>query len=218
MGITAFSVSLIEGAINAVHPNTVIELGSQNLYLTNADPPPFASSWYIHHGFHCYECIDLAGDNYAWKIDLSQPIDKPPQFDLVTDFGSSEHVVQMSEYTKSSFHEGRINSIYPSGEIISIEIGYYNCWLNKFNLCKIGGAILSENPKTGNWPGHGYSYIDMDFYKKLELMADVKIMALGEHGAMGNWKDGVNVYSILKKTGERFPDLETFKALPLKQS
>lgn len=218
MGITSFSVTLLEVAIEAVRPQTVIELGSQNLYISNDPNPPFSSSWYKEKKFSEYDSIDLAGDNNSKQFDLSYPILINDKYDLVTDFGSSEHVVQMSGYTSVSFHDGYINSIYPSGEIINIDMGYYNCWLNKFNLCKVGGAIVSENPKHGHWKNHGYSYIETGFYEKLISVSDLEIVKLGEHGAMGNWETGINVYSVLKKTGEKFPTFEEFSKLPIYKS
>jgi len=147
MGVTNFSVSLLEKVVRRYNPKTVIELGSQNLYTTNEDPPPFADRWYKANGFEEYACIDLAGDNGAMMLDLGYPVYFGRQYDLVTDFGSGEHIVQMHLYETVAFHEKRIHSIYPT-KIKSIEVGYYNGWLNKFNLCKKDGCIISENPKN----------------------------------------------------------------------
>lgn len=215
MGITAFDIKLLEKYIDIYKPDNVIELGSQNLYITSENPPPFSTEWYNEKGLF-YKCIDLAGDNNAEKKDLSLPISVARQYSLVTDFGFSEHVVQMEDYVPVTY-DGGITSIYPKGEINIIE-GYYNCWLNKHNLCKIGGLIISENPKTGNWPGHGYTYIDVEFYKELSLLTDYEDLELGIHAAMGNFKDGYNVYCVMKKNSDKFPSLEEFKTLPIFQS
>lgn len=237
MGITAFDIKLLEKYIDKYKPENVIEFGSQNLYLVSVSKhwnketnewedaaAPFASEWYKSKGLE-YNCVDLGGDNGAWKIDVSYPFgigvdDRKGgyqlQFSLVTDFGFSEHVVQMEDYVPVTY-DGGITSIYPKGEINIIE-GYYNCWLNKHNLCKIGGLIISENPKTGNWPGHGYTYIDVEFYKELSLLTDYEDLELGIHAAMGNFKDGYNVYCVMKKNSDKFPSLEEFKTLPIFQS
>lgn len=230
MGITNFSISLLEKVVKDFRPRSVIELGSQNLYTTSDPNPPFADVWYKENGFTGYTCIDLAGDNRAVVIDLSHPFPTPEYsiknaderpiirtYDLVTDWGSSEHVVQMEGYHSVAFHDGHINSIYPT-EVKNIEEGYYNCWLNKFNLCKVGGIILSENPKHNHWPGHGFHYIEQEFYEKLERMIDVEIVELGEHPASGNAETGMNVYAILRKTGNNFTALENFWSLPIYKS
>lgn len=217
MGITLFSKFLIEKALT-VNPNikNVMEVGSQTDYTTNEIPPPFANKLYASLGILDYTCIDLAGDNNALKLDLSNPL-LGKEYDLVTDFGTGEHIVQMKDYESVAFHDGHINSIYPKGEVTeeNIRQGYYNGWLNKHNFCKIGGIIISENPMTGNWPLHCYSYIDSNFYHKLMKMIDYEIISVGIHAAMGNTKDGYNVFCVMKKLSDRFPDFETFNTLPV---
>jgi len=215
MGVTAFDIELLEKAISfSKNIESVCELGSQNLYISNEEKPPFASIWYEKKNIR-YACIDLAGDNNSIRLDLANPIEVERQFDLVTDFGTSEHVVQMEGFESISFHEGHINSIYPKGNIKSIEEGYYNCWKNKHNLLNIGGLMINVNPKTGHWPGHGYTYLTDDFYLGLCKIAGYQIQEVGQNCAMGNCETGINIYSILKKTSELFPSFEEFKKLPL---
>lgn len=216
MGYTTFTKKLVQSVLDKAEVKYIIDLGSCNDYDIGGSNPPFISDWYKSKGIE-YSCIDLAGDNDALEFDLSQPIELIELADLIVDAGTSEHVVQMSGYESTAFHEGYINSIYPT-EVKDAALGYYNCWLNKFNFCKVGGYIVSENPKTGHWKDHGYTYIDKSFYENLISISDLEIVDIGEHGAMGNWETGVNVYSVLKKTGESFPPFELFKTLPLKQS
>jgi hypothetical protein len=78
--------------------------------------------------------------------------------------------------------------------------------------------MVNENPLSQNWPGHGFNYLQIDFYQMFCKVADYKLVHDGIHAAMGNTINGWNLWSILVKTGDRFPDLETFKSLPLKQS
>lgn len=216
MGYTKFTKELVLSAIKETPVKSVLDLGSCNDYDIGGDKPPFISEWYKSMGIQ-YTSIDLAGDNGAKKEDLSKRIVTPERWDLVVDAGTSEHVVVMKGYESVSFHEGHINSIYPR-EVENIEQGYYNCWLNKFNLCRMGGVIVSENPKTGHWKDHGYTYLNRSFYELLSIMADVEVIQSGYHGAMENWETGVNVFSILKKMGNRFPAFEQFQTFPLKKS
>lgn len=229
MGITAYDVDLLERTLKQKPLiKSVMELGSQNLYVNGEQDPPFASEWYNSKGLK-YSCIDLGGDNNALKADLSNPIHivlktatpngskLNPTYDLVTDFGTSEHVVQMEKFVSVPFHNGYINSIYPDG-VKSINLGFYNCWVNKHNLLSIGGVMINVNPKTGHWPGHGYSYYTPEFYKELCKIAGYKILLLEEHAAMGNTTDGVNVVCILEKTMDIFPAFEEFCKLDFRTS
>lgn len=210
MGITAYDIKLIERAIEAKPDiRSVIELGSQNLYLNSESKPPFASEWYENHGIK-YHCIDMAGDNGAIKKDLSKILGllnqpgSPVKTDLVTDFGTSEHVVRVPEYQSVPFHEGHINSVYPTRhpEESEIATGFYNCWINKHDLLSPGGLMINVNPRTGNWPGHGYTYLTLEFYSKLATLMGYEILLLELHAAMGNIIDGWNVVCILKKVND----------------
>lgn len=237
MGITSTDIDLIRIALDRKPDiKTVCELGSQNLYLEYHEKPPFASSWYEEKGL-IYHCIDMAGDNEAIQIDLSKDIEikddttitqdittiefkkiKIP-FDLVTDFGTSEHVVKAKETFSHAFHEGHINSIYPTeGTITGIIEGFYECWKNKHNLLKEGGLMINVNPKTGHWPNHGYTYVDLDFYKELAKQMNYEVILLHELAAMGNIESGMNIVCILKKNTARpflsFKDFQKIKTYP----
>lgn len=219
MGITSSDIILINKALE-IEPDirTVIELGSQNLYLADTNPvfPPFASDWYKAKELR-YACIDMAGDNGASKFDLSSEKSLPFNgFDLVTDFGTSEHVVANIPMESHSFHEGHIHSMYPTKIPTEdeIQLGYYRCWKKKHELMDLHGILISVNPKTGNWPFHGYTYITKEFYEKLADMMDYDILHLEENEAMGN-PEAVNIECILrKKESAPFIELGEFKLLP----
>lgn len=199
MGVTNFSLTLIEKALNITEVKTVIELGAQNLYTAEHPGAPYASEWYEGKGI-MYTCIDLNGENGALRINLGQPIPPTPigvssvslVADIVTDFGTSEHVGPGKHDPES----------------------FYNCWKNKHHLCRAGGIIISENPMTGNWPGHGFNYVDKFFYLDLAKANGYEIIDLDSHAAMGNTTDGWNVYCILRKVKEEpFMKLSEFKKL-----
>ena len=204
MGITDFSRSLLLDIISKHRPQSVIELGSQQLYFNGPNYGKYADLFYRDGYGMDYHCIDLNGENGAYRFDLSKRIGNlgeasfdPEQFDLVTDFGTSEHVQ-----------------------------GFYRCWLTKWGLCKKGGAIVSENPKTGNWPGHGFNYVTKEFYVELSKALGMPQpstdcgedpedrIIVGEHPAMGNTTDGWNVWCIMVKNREEFITEEEFNKLP----
>ncbi len=195
---------------------SVIELGSQNLYRAGDDPnrPPFASTFYESLGI-VYQCIDMAGDNGAIQTDLSKvmSLDSEFKFDLVTDFGTSEHVVTGVEMKNHFFENVNINSMYPVRKPTTKEIkeGFYNCWKNKHNLLKLNGFMISVNPKTKNWPEHGYTYLTINFYRQLAELMGYEIIWLNEHEAMGN-PNAVNIECVLRKVVDNeFCDIDDFQ-------
>jgi hypothetical protein len=207
MGITSFSIELIER--NKGNAKTVIELGAQNLYNQPMLPAPYANEWYESQGIE-YACIDVSKENNCIEIDLSKPytgtdfcrFDREDEtiesFDLVTDFGTSEHVGNDGVHDPEAF---------------------YNCWKIKHDLLKEGGVMINENPKTGNWPGHGFNYVTSAFYLELAQLCGYAVLEIGEHPAMGNITDGWNVYCVLRKSSNAdFISFEDFKTLPFYNS
>lgn len=217
MGITSFDLELIKKALK-IKPDikSVIELGAQSLYLSASNKPPFASNLYKSLGIQ-YTSIDLAGDNGAIQKDLAHPLEGMEKYDLVTNFGSSEHVVQMAGYKTTSFHNGHINSIYPT-KVTDAIAGLYNCHLNMHNLLSVGGIMINVNPKTGNWPGHGYHWYTTKFYFQLIEKSEYELLEIGENAACGNSISGWNIYCVLKKTSEKFPSFEEFKTFSIHKS
>lgn len=220
MGVTSFEIKLLESVIDRYKPKSVIEFGSQTNYTTQETArPPFMSEWFVSRGL-IYVCIDLAGDNEALQFNWSYPLMLGTLFGLVTDFGSGEHSAQKAEYISIPFHEGYINSVYPNGQPTKeeIELGFYNCWLNKHQLLEVGGIMVNANPLTGHWPEHGYSYLGENFYEELVKVAGYEIIESGINCATGNCETGKNVYSVLKKVSEKFPSFEMFSNLPIYKS
>jgi hypothetical protein len=181
MGITSKTEALIINALETLDSDpqriTVAELGAQNLYRGQYDYNEERGAWAYADVLYLteqdvkeYMPIDLNGENGAKKWDLSKPLKTTKTFSLVTDFGTSEHVDD-----------------------------YYQCFANIHQLCKVGGIMLHENPKTGNWPQHGKNYVTTEFYQDLAVKAGYEILDLGEHPAMGNTVDGWNIFAVLRK-------------------
>lgn len=197
MGITSFSIELLSKYItNDI--KSVVELGAQNLYdKSYGNRTPYANEFYENLDID-YTCIDLNGENNALKIDLSQDHIVDGQFDLVTDFGTSEHVGTNGRHD--------INAIR-------------NCWATKHKLLKAGGLMINENPMTGNWPGHGFNYYTIEFYHRLADRQGYHILDIGVVAAMGNTTDGHNIYCVLKKIDVKpFMSVDEFVELGIKTS
>lgn len=180
MGVTTHSNNLVQK--HKGNAKTMLELGSQNTYF-DCEPMGVAKDYYTKQGFEHYS-LDANGEYDSEMVDLATVLNLEP-CDIVTDFGTSEHVSN-----------------------------YYNCWLNKHNGCNIGGLIISENPKVNNWHGHGFHYLTKEFYSELCKVAGYELIQVGEHAAMGNVTDGWNVYGVLRKVSDVFPSESDFSALP----
>jgi len=141
---------------------------------------PFMSEWYQRKGID-YMCIDLNGENEAKKWDLDQPVKTTKKFDLVTDMGTTEH----------------LKDIY---------MGFWN--MNK--LAKVGAMMYHENPKTNNWPKHGYHYRTTSFYTELAEKTGYSILKLDEHPACWNTTDGWIIRCLMIKMKEGFIEREQF--------
>ena len=152
----------------------VIELGAQNLYDKAYPHPVYAKDFYVGELNMLYYCIDLNGENLALKVDLEKPIKPFGYFDLITDFGTSEHIKNL-----------------------------HQCWKTIHDLCKIGGMIICENAKEGNIQGN-INYRTKRFYEQLAKAMDYQIVELTEDaiaidGNIGIW----NVCCILKKLSDK---------------
>jgi hypothetical protein len=187
MGYTAFTLSNIDLLIKQRGIKSALDFGAQNNYAQPTLPAPYMSEWYKEKGI-IYESIDLSGENGCVVQDLTEPFDLGTKFDLCVDAGTLEHVTDL-----------------------------YMGLQNLFNHCKTGGYIYRENPKTGNWPRHGFNYMTEAFYIELQAIAGIEIMSLGEHAATGNTTNGWNIYCLMTKTSDKFPTLEQFKRLPIYQ-
>jgi hypothetical protein len=169
MGITAFSMELIQRVRSFKQITSVCDLGTQQTY-TYEYNGTYANKWYNDIGIFNYACIDVNGLNNSIYHDLSTEIFNAQQYDLVTDFGTSEHVANLDM-----------------------------AWLNKYKLCIDGGYIISENPMDGHWHDHCIHYMTLDKVREYGKKLSLEPIAIGISYAMDNYDSGGNVWSIFKK-------------------
>ena len=81
--------------------------------------------------------VDINGLDGALRLDLRKPL-KLGQFDMVTNFGCSEHVVDNQEAV----------------------------WRNIHEAVKINGVLICMCPMPGDWWWHGIHYPHMAFYEQ----------------------------------------------------
>lgn len=133
MGISNANYDLITQAMALMKPRIihVLELGNQHLR------PPLqgtAKDLYLSLGARSYRAFDINGQDDSIEIDLNYSLLGDPKymdmFDLVTNFGTSEHIR---------------NQIQVFSTI--------------FECCTVGGLMLHSLPLVGYWRGHSpYKY------------------------------------------------------------
>jgi SAM-dependent methyltransferase len=108
--------------------NRMLELGNK---ITNGIS---YKSWFTAQGIE-HVSVDINGLDGALPLDLRKPIDLG-QFDMVTNYGTSEHVVD---------NQAQV-------------------WENIHRACKVGGVIICMCPSPGDWWWHGSWYPSWEFY------------------------------------------------------
>lgn len=93
--------------------------------------------------------IDLNGRFGALPMDLSKPIPIPNEFDVITNYGTVEHVENQFE-----------------------------CFKNIHNMCRVRGVMIHGVPLINNWPKHCRYYYTLQFFKLLAVHCSYQIMDL----------------------------------------
>lgn len=151
MGITQLSLDRINRHLK---PNSkLLIIGCQNLY--NAENYMEIAHPYFERLGHTVRSLDILGCNGSETMDLREDLGFAPEWDMVNDCGSKEHI---------------------DGDL-------YQPMLNIHNACKIGGVMVHENPMRGNWPFHGQHYFTKSFYDQLgyEVLEVTEEPAMGNN-------------------------------------
>lgn len=160
MGISHVTYPLIDGIIKSLkasNPSMIInilELGNQHLRdnFIPGKKAQVAKKWFESLG--CYHVsIDLNGKDEAQQKDLSKPIETvygvPQQFDIVTNFGTTEHV-------KNQYH----------------------AFKNIHNFTIRNGIMLHTVPEIRSWPRHCYFWYTERFFMQLARICKYEILML----------------------------------------
>jgi len=129
------------------------ELGDQKLHADIAtcdDGRVWFKDWIEARGCHHYS-IDLHGNNGSHPLDLSKSIIDLfwiNNFNIVTNFGTSEHVANQ-----------------------------YQCWQNIHNLGKPGSVYIHVVPDYGRYSSdHADYFYDKEFFRKLVEVHNYKLV------------------------------------------
>jgi len=123
------------------------ELGDQIYY----GPPPCAAKKIYTKCGVLHTSIDINGLNGSIALDLDQPIPSNfiDSFDVVTNYGTTEHINNQYEVFKS-IH----------------------------NMCKCSGVILHGVPLIFNWAKHCRYYYTKDFFAQLAKLCNYSVVDL----------------------------------------
>jgi hypothetical protein len=141
MGINKEGIKLLHLVFDKVDLNNVrmFEFGDQVAYGNGVFEGP--AKYYLESLGIDHTSLDLCGLNESLKRDITESIEDLGQFDVVTNFGSSEHVEPFKKQ--------------------------YDTFKNLHNLCKNGGYIIHQIPPIGHWLEHGPIHYSDNFFKKL---------------------------------------------------
>ena len=134
--------------------------------------------------------IDLNGNDGALKCDLGnlKQSEKFSDFDIVTNFGTSEHVSR-----------------------------HYECFANIHNFCVAGGVFVHSVPATGYWKGHlaCYRWYSTEFFEGLCKANGYEVIDICEFGSRDH--DFVKTHCSAKKINDDpFISREQFRELEKK--
>jgi len=128
----------------------ICELGNQRM---KWHPDLIAKTFFLNNGATEHVSIDMNGHNGALRLDLSKDIliihpEWKGYFDLVTNYGTAEHV----------------------------ENGIYECFKNIHNFCKEGGIIINDGPPVTCCPWHSPYHYHVHFFTELAKKCGYKIL------------------------------------------
>jgi hypothetical protein len=159
------------------------EFGNQHLHEFATGP---AKTYFKDLGVD-HTSYDLNGEDGALAVDLAMPIGVSDPFDVVTNFGTCEHIPQI-----------------------------YTAFLNAHNLCRLGGLMVHAMPYVGHWPGHGFYTFTPEFFLKLAEAARYRVVGVEVNHIRGDPTTSQIVYAGLMRTeNNAFIARDEFATLPI---
>lgn len=150
-----------------------------------------AKKFYTRMGVREHVSLDLNRKNGARCVDLDRPVpdDLLERFDIVTDYGTLEHVNNQ-----------------------------YQAFKNMHDLCRTGGLMLHSLPPPGHWPGHGRYYYPEQFFEELALLCGYTIIGSIRRKAREGRALHDMLLVAFRKGEATFPEKEQILLLPLDDS
>lgn len=132
MGINKADIKLLKGVLPSSWAGlSMCELGNQHVRLHGKRVYTTGKKYFEQFGVE-HDSLDINGKDGAIKCDLSEEITGRKGYDVVTDFGTIEHVKEQ-----------------------------FWAWSNVHALVKVGGLMVHVLPLAGYWKRHcKYHYTD----------------------------------------------------------
>lgn len=182
MGVTTQSFQYLNRWIRPTD-KSICELGDQQFMLCFPfEELSYTRVYWKNKGWK-YLSIDLNGYGDSLMADLNENITLEEQFDIITDFGTCEHIAD-----------------------------YYMAFKNVDKLCKIGGLMVHILPADNHWPNHGSWRAKRSFYIKLGRAQEYNIYDVHEEPTRIGGVDSDQIYVVYEKTKEGFIDRELFNS------
>ncbi len=164
----------------------MMELGSQGMDVPGI-PHKVAKAYFKSLGF-THTSIDLDGRHGSLVLDLSAPLpDFYNKYDIVTNFGTTEHVGNQ-----------------------------YACFENIHYFCKDNGIMVHSVPLPGNWPKHCKYHYPPAFFNQLATTCGYEICENQSFEMWGGrGKRGLANVIFRKKAANDFIDKTAFEKLPM---
>lgn len=164
----------------------VLEMGA--IEHKTPEPRMPARDWYLERGASKVVSIDLNASNGAIPHDLDTPIpdELRERFDLVTNYGTGEHVNDQYSFFK-------------------------NC----HDACKSGGIMVHQLLHEGFEPGHGRYYYTQESAFRLARLCAYGLVYLQNYAAAKEGRKGVIIVAFLKRRASQFPSPRKFRSLKI---
>lgn len=135
---------------------------------------------YSMFGYTKYRSIDLADTRADWQCDLNYPIDIPERFDAIANFGTAEHVFNISEVFRSIhglLREGGVQ-LHVMPVFGDVNHGFYNIHPTVyFDLAKANDYIVEDIRYLDEINRRTYEHVD-GFKNVIKFHKDVNFDAL----------------------------------------
>jgi hypothetical protein len=144
------------------------------------------SSWGVDH-----VSIDLNGENGSLVIDLDKPVPSTlvGRFDVVTNYGTLEHVNNQ-----------------------------FQAFKNVHDMCRVGGVMIHTLTPLGHWPGHGRYYYSQEFVIQLAKGCDYAIISLAQRNCYADRSCGSDkelIFAAYLKSCDSYFSQEQFCRIPV---
>jgi hypothetical protein len=188
MGIRAHSIKLLEDArVHLGYENwngvSMYELGSQDLRKGGGLERGSSKDYFEKLGVK-HDSIDIDGRHKCLVLDLSKEINSLPEYDVLSNYGTSEHIFNQ-----------------------------YMVFKNIHNFVRVGGAMVHFVPATPYWKRHGFYTYSEDYFNSLAdknnyEVVTIKGMTSGRKKSEKNLKN--MIAAILIKRDNEFVSEEEF--------